>query len=169
MEGFTTDNIVVILVAIFLLYLVFKFVKGIIKTVIALVLIFTLGFSAYNIFIAKKSIAYEVERYKTDFTYVKEMKNITTEASKAIDEIKENKNISENVSKLMALREEANGLNHSEETTFIHKRYMNGFDAIVAGTKGYELAKGAEEQVAKLEELSKGIDVSFMDVFLKDK
>lgn len=169
MEGFTVDNITMLIVAIGLLLLAIKFVKGIIKTIISLVLIVTLGVSAYNILIAKKPITYEVERYKTDYAYVKEMKSITSEASKAIDEIKENKNVSENVNKLISLREEANGIKHSEEANFIHGRYMNGFDAVIAGTKGYEIAKGAEEQVAKLEELSKELNVSFIDVFFQKK
>lgn len=163
------DNIILLIIALGLLILAIKFVKGIIKTIISLVLILTLGVSAYNIFIAKKSISYEMERYKTDFTYVKEMKSITAEASKAIEDIKENKNVSENVNKLIELRAKASGIKHSEEANFIHKRYMNGFDAVVAGTKGYELAKGAEDQVAKLEELTKDINISFMDVFFPEK
>ncbi|WP_291574989.1 hypothetical protein [Clostridium sp. UBA4548] len=169
MEGFTLDNIIMVLVALGLLILVIKFIKGVIRTVISLILILTLGVSGYNIFIAKKPVSYEIQRYKTDFAYVKEMKNLTTEASKAIDEIKENKNVNENVNKLMDLREKANGINHSEEASFIHKKYMNGFDAVITGVKGYEVAKGAEAQVAKLEELSKEINISFMDVIFPEK
>lgn len=169
MEGFTMDNVIILLVALGLLILAIKFVKGIIKTIISLVLILTLGVSAYNIFIAKKPITYEINRYKTDFAYVKEMKNLTSEASKAIEEIKENKSVNENVSKLMEIKEKAEKVEHSEEATFIHNKYMNGFEAVIAGAKGYEAAKGAQAQVAKLDQLSKELNVSFMDVILSKK
>lgn len=169
MEGFTMDNVIILLVALGLLILAIKFVKGIIKTIISLVLILTLGVSAYNIFIAKKPITYEINRYKTDFAYVKAMKNLTSEASKAIEEIKENKSVNENVSKLMEIKEKAEKVEHSGEATFIHNKYMNGFEAVIAGAKGYEAAKGAQAQVAKLDQLSKELNVSFMDVILSKK
>lgn len=163
------DNIIILLVAIGLLLLVVKFLKGLIKGIITLILILTLGVTAYNIFIAKKSIQYEVERYKTDYKYAIEMKNISSEASKAISEIKENKNVNENVAKLVELKEKARVTKHSEEASFIHNRYINAFDTVITASKGYSLAKEAEKQAAKLEELSKGLNVSFLDLLFSKK
>jgi hypothetical protein len=168
MGGFTSDNIIVMVVAIILLLLVLKFIKGILKTVITLILVLTLGVTAYNIFIQKKSIGYELNRYKTDYKYVVEMKDISVEAKKSIDEIKENKNVNENVKKLVDLKKRANEVKHSEEATFFHDRYMNGFDTIIVASQGYALAKDVKEQGQKLNELSKALDVKFGQVFLSE-
>ncbi len=166
MSGFTMDNILLLLVGVGLLMLAIKFLKGIFKAIIAIILILTVGISAYNIFIAKKPISYEINRYKTDFAYTKEVKNISSEAYKAIDEIKENKAVDENINKLMALRERANLLEHSEEANFIHNRYMNSLDGIILASKGYVTAKGAEEQFNKLEGLTKELNIGFMDLIM---
>jgi len=169
LAGLTMDNIIIFIVVIGLLMLVVKFLKGLIKGIIALILILTLGVTSYNIFIAKKSVQYEVERYKTDYKYAVEMKNISSEASKAINEIKENKNVNVNVAKLVELKEKAKGVKHSEEANFIHNRYMNAFDTVITASKGYSMAKEAEKQAAKLEELSKGLDISFLDLLFGEK
>lgn len=166
MSGFTMDNILLLLVGLGLLMLVIKFLKGIFKAIIAIVLILTVGVSAYNIFIAKKPISYEINRYKTDFVYAKELKSISSEAYKAVDEIKENKAVNENINILMALREKANLLDHSEEANFIHDRYMNSLDGVILAAKGYVTAKGAEEQINKLEGLTKELNIRFIDVIM---
>lgn len=165
MGGFTLDNITILVVAILLLLLVIKFIKGVLKTVITLILVLTLGVTAYNIFIQKKSISYELNRYKTDYKYVVEMKNISVEAKRVIDEIKENRNVNENVKKLVDLKKRANEVKHSEEATFFHDRYINGFDTVIAASQGYALAQDVKEQGQKLNDLSKELDIELTQVF----
>lgn len=164
MNGFTMDNILLLLVCVGLLMVVMKFLKGVAKAIIAIVLVFTVGVSAYNIFIAKKPLSYEVDRYKIDFQYVKEIKNISSEASEVIDEIKKDKDVNSNIDKLVQLRNKADTINHSEEANFIHKRYMNSFDGIIIAYKGYATAKLADEQIKKIDNLTKDLNIGFMDV-----
>lgn len=164
MNGFSTDNIILLIVGLIFLYFVVKFVKGIIKTIITIILIFTLGISSYNIFIAKKSISYEINRYKIDYAYFKDLKDISTEVSKIVEEIKEGRNTTENLSKLTELKKQVQSLKHSDETNFIQDRYMSSLDGVILGCRAYTTAKETEKQVGKLNELTKGLDVDFKDI-----
>ncbi|WP_160680335.1 hypothetical protein [Clostridium sp. C8-1-8] len=164
MGGITADNIILLLVAVVLLYLVFKFIKGVIKTIIVIILILTLGVSAYNIFIAKKSVADEVNRYKTDYSYFNNVKDISSEAKQAINDIEANKNIDQNINKLSELKTKASTLNHSSELNGFHERYINTFDGIILGCKGYSTAKQAGEEGKKLNDLAKNLDMSLKDI-----
>ncbi len=164
MNGFTGDNIFMLLIGVGLLILAIKFLKGLLKTIIAILLIITVGFSCYNIFVAKKSISYEINRYKTDFAYAMEIKNISNEASKVINSIKKNIAMEEGIDQLVDLRNKANQIPHSEEAHFFHDKYIAGFDSIILACKGYTLGEMAEEQVSDLEELTKGINFKIMDV-----
>ena len=164
MGGVTVDNIILLLVVLILLYLVFKFIKGIIKTIITIILILTLGVSAYNIFIAKKSVADEVNRYKIDYAYFNNVKDISSEAKQIVDDIENNKNINQNINKLSELREKAQVLNHSTDLDAFHSKYISTFDGIILGCKGYSTAKQVDEQTKKIDELKKNLNMSIKDI-----
>ncbi|MBK1810871.1 hypothetical protein JHL18_09505 [Clostridium sp. YIM B02505] len=164
MGGITTDNIILLLITLVLLYLVFKFIKGIIKTIITIILILTLGVSAYNIFIAKKSVSDEIDRYKIDYAYFNDVKDISSQAKQTVDDIENNKNVNQNINKLSELRNKAQVLNHSSDLDALHNRYINTFDGIILGCKGYSTAKQVGEQTKKIDELKKDLDVSIKDI-----
>ncbi|GFP78241.1 hypothetical protein [Clostridium fungisolvens] len=164
MGGITTDNIILLLVALILLYLVFKFIKGIIKTIITIILILTLGVSAYNILIAKKSVGDEINRYKIDYAYFNDVRDISSEAKQTVDDIENNKNIVQNINKLSELRNKAQALKHSSDLDAFHSKYINTFDGIIIGCKGYSTAKQVDEQTKKIDELKKDLNMSIKDI-----
>lgn len=166
MMGFSIDNIMLVIVAIVLLYITVKFIKGLVKGIITIVLILTLGVSAYNIFIAQKPISYEIDRYKTDYSYFKEISSISSDAVKAIDEIKEGKNIKENTNKLIELRNKAEKTKHSEEINVVHNNYIRAMDTAIVSAKGYETAKDAKAQIDKLDDAAKALDVNLKDILI---
>lgn len=167
--GFSIDNIVILFIVLVFLYLTIKFIKGFIKLVIGILLIFTLGVSAYNIFIAKKPISYEVNRYKTDYVYFNNIKSMSSEASVAINEIKENKNVQQNINKLTEIRNNTEDLNHSEEINGFHHKYIASLDSAISVCKRYSTAKEVEEKVQKLDEISRELDIKLKDVLLINK
>lgn len=164
--GFSIDNLVILFIVLVFLYLTIKFIKGFIKLIISILLIFTLGVSAYNIFIAKKPISYEINRYKTDYIYFNNIKSMSSEASVAINEIKENKNVQQNINKLIEIRNNTEDLKHSEEINGFHHKYIASLDNTISVCKGYSTAKKVEEKVQKLDELSRELDVKLKDVLL---
>ncbi|MEG1256568.1 hypothetical protein [Clostridium sp.] len=164
MNGFTTDNIVLLLVAIVLLILVIKVFKGVLKTIIAIILLLTVGVSCYNIFVAKKSITYEINRYKTDFAYTMDIKDISAEAYKIIDDMKEDTITEEGIDKLVHLKNQAEALEHSEEANFIHNKYISSLDGVILACRGYALGEIAQGQVSKLEDLTDDININLLDV-----
>jgi hypothetical protein len=166
MGGMTTDNIILLVVAVILLYLVFRFIKGIIKTIITIILILTLGVSAYNIFITKKSVSDEINRYKIDYAYFNDVKSISSEAKQTVNDIENNKNIDQNINKLSELRNKAQVLNHSSDLDAFHSKYINTFDGIILGCKGYDTAKQVGEQTKKIDELKKNLDMSLRDIVI---
>jgi hypothetical protein len=164
--GFSIDNIALVIIAVVLLYITVKFIKGLVKGIITMILILTLGVSAYNIFITQKPISYEIDRYKTDYSYFKEISSISSDAVKAIDEIKEGKNIKENINKLVQLRTKAEKIKHSEEIDVIHENYMRTMDTAIISAKGYENAKNAKEQLDKLNDAAKALDIDLKDILI---
>ncbi|GIM28950.1 hypothetical protein CPJCM30710_16160 [Clostridium polyendosporum] len=169
MNGFSIDNIVMLFIVLAFVYLTIKFIKGFIKFIVIVLLILTLGVSAYNIFIVQKPISYEINRYKTDYVYFHNIRSISSEASTVINEIKENKNVQQNINKLKELRNNAEGLNHSQEISGLHDKYIESLDSVISVCNGYSTAKEVEQKVQKLDELSKGLDVKFKDVLLMDR
>lgn len=169
MGGFSVGNIALLIIAIIILYSVVKFLKGLIRGVLTLVIVFTLGISLYNIFIAQKPLSYEINRYKTDITYFKNMNNVNKEAYDCIKNIKENKDIPNNVKRLEAVEKDAEALNHSEETNLIHDKYIANFKNIVSAAKAYETANNAKEKLNELKDLESKIDMGFLDVIFPKK
>lgn len=86
MSGINLENIILVIVAIILVYIAVKFIKGIIKFIILVILILTLGVSAYNILITKKSISYEINRYKVDYGYFKNITSISKESINLVND-----------------------------------------------------------------------------------
>ncbi|MDD7792893.1 hypothetical protein [Clostridium sp. 'White wine YQ'] len=162
--GLSADNIIIALVAIVFLFLAIKFIRGVIKGIIVVLLILTLGVSAYNIFITKKSIGYEVNRYKTDYLYFKSISSISSHAIENIDAIKEGKNIKENTDELIILKNHAETLEHSSEINGIHNNYIRGLDTVIVAAKGYKTANEAKEQADKLQEASNSLNISLKDI-----
>lgn len=164
MTGINLENIVLLIAAIILIYIAVKFIKGIIKFIILVILILTLGVSAYNILVTKKPISYEVNRYKTDYVYFKDLTTISKESIELINQIKEGKNVKENTDRLVQLRNEAENLEHSSEINIINDRYLNALDTAIVVGKGYETANNVKEQTQKLDEVTKSLDLSLKDI-----
>lgn len=160
------DNIALVIIAAVLLYITVKFIKGLVKGIITIILILTLGVSAYNIFVTQKPISYEINRYKTDYSYFKEISSISSEAVEAIDQIKEGKNIKENTNRLVQLRIKAENTKHSEEIDVIHENYIRAMDTAIISAKGYETAKNAKEQLDKLNDAAKALDIDLKDILI---
>lgn len=168
MDGFNLENIIVLLVLLFVLFLIIKFIKGIVKAILAIILIFTLGFSLYNIFVAKKPISYEVNRYKTDFAYLKEINSINKEVSEAVKNIKDNKDIDSNIKQLEALRKRTQSLNHSDEINFIHNRYLGSLDKLILTAKGYNAAEASKEYLDKLSDYTKNLGINLREILFPE-
>lgn len=164
MTGFNIENLIWVVIVIVLLYVTIKFIKGLLKSIITIILVLTLGLSAYNIFVAQKPVSYEIDRYKTDFAYVKEIKSISSEAKSATEDIKEGKNIKENTEKIVQLRNRAEKTKHSEEIQIVHSNYMKAMDTVVLSAKGYSTAKDAKEQAEKLNDAAKELNISLNDI-----
>lgn len=170
LQGFNVENLVILFAAVFILYLAFKFLKGILKLIITVILIFTVGISLYNIFIVQKPLSYEIDRYKTDLAYFKSMSSINKEAFNALKEIKENKNIPENADKLKELEKRAEGLNHSRESSFIHNGYIVNFKKLTAAAEAYKTAGASKEYLEELSAMSDDINIKLKDIlFPKEK
>lgn len=159
MHGFTLDNLVLLVIAIGLIWVCVKFITGVLKTVITVILVLTIGVSAYNIFIARKPLSHEVDRYKTDFVYLRQVKDINKQASDAMSEIKDNKNRDSNLKKLDSLLAQAEGLKHSDESKLIHDTYISNFKKVVTGARAYEAANDAKDKLDDLKELEKNLNV----------
>ena len=164
MSGINLENILLLVAALVLLYVAIKFIKGVIKFIVLIILILTLGVSGYNIIVTKKPISYEINRYKTDFGYFKGISGISKEALELISEIKEGKNIKENTDRLANLKNEAEKLNHSSEINGIGDRYLNTLDTAIVVGKGYETASDVKEQAKKFDEVTKSLDISLKDI-----
>lgn len=160
--NFISENLVLIVIVAILIFLVIKFLKGVAKVIIAIILFLTIGVSCYNLFITHKSFSYELNRYKTDFTYISEMKDITVETKDDVEKIKQGQNAKENINNIVALRNKANKLNHSSDIDFIHKRYIEAMDSIILATKGYSTAKNTTQQI---DNASKSLEISLKDIF----
>ena len=164
MEGINRENIILLLLALVLLYITFKFIKGIIKLLLAVILILTLGVSLYNIFIAQKPISYEINRYKTDFAYLQEAGRINKETYEILKVVKDDKGTEENIKSLELLYEKAENLDHSNEISFIHNQYIKNFQKVIASAKGYITAQGAKEYLNDLSEGSKSLKINIIDI-----
>ncbi|ERK29686.1 hypothetical protein [Clostridium intestinale] len=164
MSGINLENIILVIVAIILLYIAVKFIKGIIKFIILVILILTLGVSAYNILITKKSISYEINRYKIDYGYFKNITSISKESINLVNDIKEGRNVKENTDRLVEIKSEVGKLEHSSEINLINDRYLNALDTAIIVGKGYETANNVKEQTKKLDEVTKSLDLSLKDI-----
>lgn len=166
MPGINVENILLLIIALILLYVAIRFIKGLIKFIILIILILTVGVSAYNILITKKSISYEVNRYKIDYKYFKDISVISKESVELINEIKEGKDIKENTDRLVELKNEAEKLNHSSEINVISNRYLNALDTAIVVGKGYETTNDIKEQARKLDNVTESLDLSLKDIFI---
>lgn len=162
--AFNIENLMWVGIAIILLYITLKFIKGLIKFIITIILVLTLGLSAYNIFVTQKPVSYEIERYKTDFAYFNEIKSISSEAESVTEDIKDGNNIKENIEKLVQLRSKAEKTKHSEEINIVHNNYMKAMDTAVLCAKGYSTTKDAKAQAEKLNDASKALNISLKDI-----
>ena len=169
MQGINVENIVIILVIIFLFYLAVKFIKGILKLIILIILFFTLGLSLYNVFILKKPISYEVNRYKVDFVYFQEAAELTKEAGGAINSIKKEEAVEEQVILLEELYKKAASLEHSEEIKPIHNTYLNNFQRIIAAAKLYYNSQGSKEALQELTDNYDSLTLRFKDILFPKK
>lgn len=160
--NFISENLILIIIGVVLFYVVFKFLKGVIKLIIAIILALTVGVSCYNLLITHKSLSYEINRYKTDFSYISQMKDITVETKADVDKIKQGQNVKENINNIVVLRDKANKLDHSSDIDFIHKKYIGAMDDIILATKGYSTAKNATQEMDKA---SKSLEISLKDIF----
>lgn len=167
MQQISIQNIIIIVVAIFFLWIVLKFVKGVLKAIIALVLIFTVGISVYNIFFVGKSMSYELNRYKTDISYFTKVTSINKDAYSALQEIKEKKNVEENTKKLVKLEKDAEVLPHSEESKIIHDKYISNFRIISNAAQVCNAANEYKDKINNLGNKDKTLDISLMDLLLK--
>lgn len=162
--GLNSENIIILLIAMVILYFAFKFLKGVLRFVISLILIFTLGISLYNIFIAQKPLSYEVNRYKVDIAYFKEMGSINKEVYEVIKEIKADKDIPKNVENLQKLEKQAEALKHSEESNIIHNQYISNLKKLVLASQAYKSANGSKEYLDNLNQMADKINISLKEV-----
>ena len=164
LQGINLENIVVILVIIFLFYLAIKFIKGILKLIILIVLFFTLGLSLYNVFVVKKPISYEVNRYKVDFEYFREASKLSKEAGKVISSIKEEGASDDKLLILVNIHKEAESLEHSEEISFVHKTYLNNLQRIISAAELYHNSQGSKEALQELTDNYDSLTLRFKDI-----
>ena len=169
MQGINIENIVIILVIIFLFYLAIKFIKGILKLIILIILFFTLGLSLYNVFILKKPISYEVNRYKVDFVYFKEAAELNKEAGKAINSIKKEESIEEQILILEELYNKAAILEHSEEIKPIHNTYLKNLQRIISAARLYYNSQGSKEALQELTDNYDSLTLRFKDILFPKK
>ncbi|WP_426348141.1 hypothetical protein ACPWSR_10235 [Alloiococcus sp. CFN-8] len=169
MQGINSENIIIILVIIFLFYLAIKFIKGILKLIILIILFFTLGLSLYNVFILKKPISYEVNRYKVDFVYFKEAAELNKEAGKAINSIKKEESIEEQILILEELYSKAASLEHSEEIKPIHNTYLKNLQRIISTARLYYNSQGSKEALQELTDNYDSLTLRFKDILFPKK
>lgn len=164
MQGINLENMVIILVVIFLLYLAIKFIKGILKLIVLIVLFFTLGLSLYNVFIVKKPVSYEINRYKVDFVYFKEVAKLNKEAGRAIKSIKEEGAVEEQIVILEDIYKEAEGIEHSEEINIIHNTYKENLQRIVSAAKLYNNSRESKEYLKEITDTYDSLTLSIKDI-----
>ena len=164
MQGINVENIVVILAVIFLFYLAIKFIKGILKLIVIIVLFFTLGLTLYNVFIVKKPISYEINRYKVDFVYFKEVVKLNKEAERAISSIKKEESVEEQIVILENIYKEAEELEHSEEVNVIHNTYKDNLQRIISAAKLYSKSQGSKEYLEDIADKYDSLTLSINDI-----
>ncbi|MEQ8198524.1 MAG: hypothetical protein ABRQ27_11030 [Clostridiaceae bacterium] len=162
------ENIILIFVIMVLVYVAVQFAKGLIRGVILFVLVFVLGFSVYDIVFLKKPVSYEINRYKIDIAYFREVSSISSQAIADVNEIKSGNNMDANIDDLALLRNEAQELPHSEEINIISNNYLSAMDKVITAANAFKVAKGAEEQAASLESASKSLSISLKDIINPD-
>lgn len=161
MGGFSMDNIVLLLIAIVFIYVVIKFIKGVVKFILALLLVFTLGYSLYNIFIVQKPIGYEIDRYKLEYKYYKEVGKASPEIFNTIGDIKAGKNLDSNIKKLQEERNNIANLQHTEESKLIHDRYVGALDGILNVSR---TAKNISDVNANIQQYESKLDINLKDL-----
>ena len=161
MGGFSTENIILLLLAIVFIYVVIKFIKGLVKFILTIVLVFTLGYSLYNIFVVQKPISYEIDRYKLEYKYYKEVGNLSPEIFNTISDIKDGKNLDSNIKKLQEERNTVAKLQHTEESKPIHDRYVGALDGIITVSK---TAKSASDINANIQQYESKLDINLKDL-----
>ena len=169
MQGINLENIVIILVIIFLFYLAIKFIKGILKLVILIILFFTLGLSLYNIFIVKRPISYEINRYKMDFVYFKEASKLNKEVGRAINSIKEEEAVDKQIAALEDIYKRAELLDHSEEINIIHSTYIDNLQRIISSAKLYNTSKNSKEYLEEITDKYDSLPLSIKDIIFPKK
>lgn len=161
MGGFSTENIILLLLAVIFIYVVIKFIKGVVKFILTIFLVFTLGYSLYNIFVVQKPISYEVDRYKLEYKYYKEVGKLSPEIFNTISDIKAGKNLDSNIKKLQEERNTVAKLQHTEESTPIHNRYVGALDGILTVSK---TAKNASDINANIQQYESKLDINLKDL-----
>ncbi|MEW8957441.1 hypothetical protein, partial [Clostridium sp.] len=152
------ENIILIIVLLILLFIVIKFIKGLIKFVLIVFLILTVGFSTYNLLVVKKPISYEINRYKTEYSYYRDISKISGDVINLVNNIKEGKNTKESIEKLQEERNKVALLNHSDESKFIHDKYIGALDTIIFISRSSESYEETKDKLDKgLEELNIGL------------
>lgn len=161
MGGFSTENIILLLLAIVFIYVVIKFIKGVVKLILTIILVFTLGYSLYNIFVVQKPISYEIDRYKLEYKYYKEIGKLSPEVFNTIGDIKEGKNLENNIKKLQEERNTIAKLHHTEESKPIHDRYVGALDGIITASK---TAKNVSDMNSNIQQYESKLDINLKDL-----
>ena len=160
------ENIILIIILLLLLYIVVKFIKGLIKFILVVFLIFTVGFSAYNLLIVKKPLSYEINRYKVEYSYYKEISKTTGKVFNLVNNIKEDKNTKESIEELKKERNKVALLDHSNESEIIHNKYLGALDSIISISKNSNTYGEAKD---KLDKGLKELNISLKDLIFINK
>ncbi|MFA9397210.1 MAG: hypothetical protein ACERKV_02960 [Clostridiaceae bacterium] len=173
------DNslIIYIVIALFVLLLIVSLIKKAVKFILFIIGII-LVLSLVNIFVYGVSPKAEINAYKTNIEYTKDIAGYTSKINSSVDKIKnvvESKNIDENSvatlneenSNLHMYYEEVNGLDHTKKMDIFHDKYIGYLNTIVstsdtsikmANTAGSTI-DGSEEMLNKLKDALNGLSI----------
>ncbi|MFD3157805.1 hypothetical protein ACFIJ5_13195 [Haloimpatiens sp. FM7330] len=158
---FNSNYLFYIIAAFIVLFIILAIVKKAVKLVIFLIILL-MGVSAYNIFIKGVSPKQELNSYKIDIQYGREIKDYTVKIKTSVDNIKkvlESEKIdAENIkviknenSNLHEYEKQIASLKYSSKLKFFHREYCKYLKKIVNGSDTtLEVANGSQNKNIKL-------------------
>lgn len=171
MNNFDSNMLFIIVAIILIVLLIISLIKKAIKVIIFIVIIL-LAFSAYKILIGGVNPKEEINTYKTNIEYGKEIASYTGKIKKSVDIVKQELNskkfdqdsvetIKEQNKKLEEYQSAVENLPHSKELDYFHDKYCEYLNSLISGTNAAEtMIKTGENASEKVEALLQKLNLS---------
>lgn len=171
-QGYIFFAVLVILAILFVVSIIKKAFK-----LIVFLIVIVLGFSAYNIVVKGVSPIEEINSYKTDIVYAKDIKDYSSKIKTSVDNIKkvvEEKKVNEQAlnsikvenANLHKYESEVIILKHTSRLEGFHKNYCGYLKTIVEASDSSTKISGSldNKNISKIEETVKKLNDGLLQI-----